>query len=626
MEPPLANGPGVERWFYYFKKGNYMESDKIYKVRHSLAHILAAVVQNKYPEAQFGVGPVIRNGFYYDILLNEPLKLDNLKALEKDMQVMIADGIEFVKEDWPIDDAINYFEAQKQKYKVELLKDLKQKGTTSVADIGDNDLVESGDKITSVTMYKTGDFVDLCKGPHVRNTSEIKNIGFKLTNIAGAYWRGNENNDQLQRVYGVAFTTESELSKYLSMLEEAEKRDHRKLGKELDLFTFSDLVGPGLPMYTPRGTVIIEELVSVLKELGAKYDMQQVSIPHLAKIDLYNTSGHAEKFADELFMVKSHYKQEFVLKPVNCPHHTQIYASKPRSYRDLPIRYVEQTMQYRDEKPGELGGLQRTRGFTVDDGHTFCTVDQIKQEAEMIIEIISGFYTSLGLWGDHWVSLSVRDPKTPEKYIGDDADWEKSEAMLEEINKEKSLNAKRMVGEAALYGPKLDFMFKDALGRETQLATLQIDFATPKRFGLVYTDNEGNEINPVMIHRAIFGSFERFIMILIEHFAGAFPLWLAPEQVRVIPVSDKFTDYTHKVANLLKQSGIRIGVDTSSESLGKRIRNAEVMKVPYVLVVGEKEVTSNTVAVRKYQEGDLGSSSVDDLLTTVQQNIKNRSI
>lgn len=626
MEPPLANGPGVERWFYYFKKGNYMESDKIYKVRHSLAHILAAVVQNKYPEAQFGVGPVISNGFYYDILLNEPLKLDNLKALEKDMQVMIADGIEFVKEDWPIDDAINYFEAQKQKYKVELLKDLKQKGTTSVADIGDNDLVESGDKITSVTMYKTGDFVDLCKGPHVRNTSEIKNIGFKLTNIAGAYWRGNENNDQLQRVYGVAFTTESELSKYLSMLEEAEKRDHRKLGKELDLFTFSDLVGPGLPMYTPRGTVIIEELVSVLKELGAKYDMQQVSIPHLAKIDLYNTSGHAEKFADELFMVKSHYKQEFVLKPVNCPHHTQIYASKPRSYRDLPIRYVEQTMQYRDEKPGELGGLQRTRGFTVDDGHTFCTVDQIKQEAEMIIEIISGFYTSLGLWGDHWVSLSVRDPKTPEKYIGDDADWEKSEAMLEEINKEKSLNAKRMVGEAALYGPKLDFMFKDALGRETQLATLQIDFATPKRFGLVYTDNEGNEINPVMIHRAIFGSFERFIMILIEHFAGAFPLWLAPEQVRVIPVSDKFTDYTHKVANLLKQSGIRIGVDTSSESLGKRIRNAEVMKVPYVLVVGEKEVTSNTVAVRKYQEGDLGSSSVDDLLTTVQQNIKNRSI
>ena len=626
MEPPLDNGPGIERWFYYFKKGNHMESDKIYKVRHSLAHILAAVVQNKYPEAQFGVGPVINDGFYYDILLKEPLKLDSLKALEKDMQQMIADSIEFVKEDWPIDDAISYFEAQKQKYKVELLKDLKQKGTTSVTDTGDNDLVESGDKITSVTVYKTGDFVDLCKGPHVKNTSEIKNIGFKLTRIAGAYWRGNENNDQLQRVYGVAFTTESELSKYLSMLEEAEKRDHRKLGKELDLFTFSDLVGPGLPMYTPRGTVIIEELVSVLKELGAKYGMQKVSIPHLAKIDLYNTSGHAEKFADELFMVKSHYKQEFVLKPVNCPHHTQIYASKPRSYRDLPIRYVEQTMQYRDEKPGELGGLQRTRGFTVDDGHTFCTVDQIKQEAEMIIEIISGFYTSLGLWGDHWVSLSVRDPKTLDKYIGEDSDWEKSEAMLEQVNKKKDLNAKRMVGEAALYGPKLDFMFKDALGRETQLATLQIDFATPKRFGLVYTDNEGNEINPVMIHRAIFGSFERFIMILIEHFAGAFPLWLSPEQVRVIPVSDKFTDYAHKIASRFKQSGVRIEIDASSESLGKRIRNAEMLKIPYILVVGEKEVASNTVAVRKYQEGDLGSSNVDDLLTTLQQNIKNRSI
>ena len=626
MEPPLANGPGIEWWFYYFKKGNYMESDKIYEIRHSLAHIFAAVVQNKYPEAQFGVGPVINDGFYYDILLKEPLKLENLKTLEKDMQQMIADKLEFVKEDWPIDEAISYFKAQKQKYKVELLEDLKEKGTTSVSDTGDNDLVESGDVITSVTIYKTSNFVDLCRGPHVKNTSEIENIGFKLTRIAGAYWRGNEMNDQLQRVYGVAFTTESKLSKYLSMLEEAEKRDHRKLGKELDLFTFSDLVGPGLPMYTPRGTVLIEELTSVLKDLGSKYDMQQVSIPHLAKIDLYNTSGHAEKFADELFMVQSHYKQEFVLKPVNCPHHTQIYASRPRSYRDLPIRYVEQTMQYRDEKPGELGGLQRTRGFTVDDGHTFCTVDQIKQEAEMIIEIISGFYTSLGLWGDHWVSLSVRDPKTPEKYIGDDVDWEKSEAMLEQVDKEKGLNAKRMVGEAALYGPKLDFMFKDALGRETQLATLQIDFATPKRFELVYTDNEGNEINPVMIHRAIFGSFERFIMILIEHFAGAFPLWLAPEQARVIPVSDKSKDYASKVAAKLKQSGVRVEVDSSSESLGKRIRNAEVMKIPYVLVVGEKEASSETVAVRKYQEGDLGKSNVDDLLTTLLDNIKNRSI
>ena len=603
-----------------------MEHDDMHKIRHSLTHILAAVMQNRRPEAQFGVGPVVEDGFYYDMLLNEPLKLEELEAIDKDMQKMIAGNLEFVKEQWPIDKAIDYFKSNNQKYKVELLNDLKQNGTTSVIDTGDSDLVGGSGKVTDVTVYSTGEFTDLCKGPHVSNTSELANIGFKLTKIAGAYWRGKEENDQLQRIYGVAFTTESELSKFLRMLEEAEKRDHRKLGKELDLFTFSDLVGPGLPMYTPRGTVLIEELKLVLKELSSKYDMQQVSIPHLAKIDLYNTSGHAEKFEDELFMVQSHYKQEFVLKPVNCPHHTQIYASRPRSYRDLPIRYVEQTMQYRDEKPGELGGLQRTRGFTVDDGHTFCTLDQIEQEVEMIIEIISGFYQSLGLWGDHWVSLSVRDSKTPEKYIGDDKDWERSESILDKVSKNKGLNAKRMDGEAALYGPKLDFMFKDALGRETQLATVQLDFATPKRFGLVYTDQEGNEINPIMIHRAIFGSFERFIMILIEHFAGAFPLWLAPEQVRVLPVSEKFIDYANNIFRDLKEKNVRISVDDSNESLGKRIRNAEVMKIPYILVVGEKEESSKTVAVRKYQEGDLGVINNDDFITTLLKDIKSRSL
>ncbi len=620
------SGTGHEMVVLLFKKGNIMEYDNMHKIRHSLAHILAAVMQNKHPEAKFGVGPVVGDGFYYDMLLNEPLKLEELKSIESDMRKIISSGIDFVREEWAIDDAIEYFNKKGQVYKVELLKDLKQKGTTSLKDAGDSDLVDGNGNIETVTVYKTGEFVDLCKGRHVSNTTELAKIGFKLTKIAGAYWRGNEANDQLQRIYGVAFTTESELSKFLSMLEEAEKRDHRKLGKELDLFTFSDLVGPGLPMYTPRGTVLIEELKAVLKDLGAKYDMQQVSIPHLAKIDLYNTSGHAEKFEDELFMVQSHYKQEFVLKPVNCPHHTQIYASRPRSYRDLPIRYVEQTMQYRDEKPGELGGLQRTRGFTVDDGHTFCTLEQIEQEVEMIIEIISGFYQSLGLWGNHWVSLSVRDSKTPDKYIGDDKDWGQSEFILDKVAKSKGLNAKRMDGEAALYGPKLDFMFKDALGRETQLATVQLDFATPKRFGLVYTDQEGNEINPIMIHRAIFGSFERFIMILIEHFAGAFPLWLAPEQVRILPVSEKFVDYAQEVGLKLKDSNIRAVTDDSSESLGKRIRNAEMMKVPYILVVGEKETSSKTVAVRKYQKGDIGSSTIDDFLTTLKEKIKNRSL
>lgn len=596
-------------------------------IRHSLAHVMAAVVQKLHPEAKFGVGPVIENGFYYDIAVEHPFTLEDLKKIQKEMKKLVGKKEEFIREEWPIGEAIKYFKAQDQDFKVELLNDLKTKGSTAVSDTGDNDLVnESADKVTTVSVYKTGDFVDLCRGPHVANTSDIPIDGFKLTKVSGAYWRGNEKNPQLQRIYGVAFESKTKLEEYQQMLIEAEKRDHRKLGKQLDLFTFSDLVGSGFPLYTPRGTVLIEELKALLKEMSSKYDMQQVSIPHVAKLELYQTSGHAEKFADELFHVKSHYNQDFVLKPVNCPHHTQIYASQPRSYRDLPIRYVEQTMQYRDEKPGEIGGLQRTRGFTVDDGHTFCTVDQIHDEAEMIADIIESFYSSLGLWGEHWVSLSLRDPKTPEKYIGDDKDWIQSEKMLSDLAQEKGLDAKPMEGEAALYGPKLDFMFKDALGRETQLATIQLDFATPKRFGLVYTDSEGNEQHPVMIHRAIFGSFERFIMILIEHFAGAFPLWLAPEQVRVIPVADRFAEYGLKVLSELKDAGLRVSMDDASDSLGKRIRNAELMKVPYVLIVGEKEVESNSVAVRRYGKGDLGTKTIDDITTTLTNSVENREI
>jgi len=596
-------------------------------IRHSLAHVMAAVVQKLHPEAKFGVGPVIENGFYYDIAVEHPFTLEDLKKIQKEMKKLVGKKEEFIREEWPIGEAIKYFKAQEQDFKVELLNDLKTRGSTAVSDTGDNDLVnESADKVTTVSVYKTGDFVDLCRGPHVANTSDIPIDGFKLTKVSGAYWRGNEKNPQLQRIYGVAFESKTKLEEYQQMLIEAEKRDHRKLGKQLDLFTFSDLVGSGFPLYTPRGTVLIEELKALLKEMSSKYDMQQVSIPHVAKLELYQTSGHAEKFADELFHVKSHYNQDFVLKPVNCPHHTQIYASQPRSYRDLPIRYVEQTMQYRDEKPGEIGGLQRTRGFTVDDGHTFCTVDQIHDEAEMIADIIESFYSSLGLWGEHWVSLSLRDPKTPEKYIGDDKDWIQSEKMLSDLAQEKGLDAKPMEGEAALYGPKLDFMFKDALGRETQLATIQLDFATPKRFGLVYTDSEGNEQHPVMIHRAIFGSFERFIMILIEHFAGAFPLWLAPEQVRVIPVADRFAEYGLKVLSELKDAGLRVSLDDASDSLGKRIRNAELMKVPFVLVVGEKEVESNSVAVRRYGKGDLGTRTIDDITTTLTNSVKNREI
>ena len=539
---------------------------------------------------------------------------------------MISQKIEFSKEDWPIDKAIEYFTAQKQDFKVELLKDLRDKGTTAVADSGDSDLVEPGSAVSEVTIYRTGDFVDLCRGPHVENTSEIDSKAFDLLKVSGAYWRGNEENPQMQRIYGVAFTTEAELVKYKEMLIEAEKRDHRKLGQELDLFVFSDMVGPGLPMYTPRGTEIMNQLKEALNEIGRDNDMQSVSVPHLAKLDLYKTSGHADKFEDELFRVQSHYKQEFILKPVNCPHHTQIYSSRPRSYKDLPIRYIEQTMQYRDEKPGQIGGLQRTRGFTVDDGHTFCTVDQIQKEADLIAEVIEKFYQNLGLWGDHWVSLSVRDPKTPEAYIGDPDDWQLAEEMLQKVSDDRGLGAKRMEGEAALYGPKLDFMFKDALGRETQLATIQLDFAMPKRFELSYTDKDGSDKSPVMIHRAILGSFERFMMILIEHFAGAFPLWLAPEQVRVLPISEKFADYADQIKDQLKQANIRVTMDDSNESLGKRIRNSELYKIPYTVIVGEKEQESDTLAVRKYSQGDLGSSNVEEFITTLVENIKNKSL
>ncbi len=602
-------------------------SEQLHKIRHSLAHVMASAVQKLKPEASFGVGPAIDNGFYYDFMVNENFTEAEMKDIEKEMRSIINQKLPFEREVWPIDKAIEYFESKNQAFKVELLKDLKDKGSTAIADAGDEDLAQiEGGGVSEVSIYKTGDFVDLCRGPHVDNTSEIAPDSFKLKRTSGVYWRGKEDNPQMQRVYGLAFETKDKLSQYLEMLVEAEKRDHRKLGQELDLFVFSDLVGSGLPMYTPRGAVIMNQLKEALNEIARDNDMETVSIPHLAKLDLYKISGHADKFEDELFRVQSHYKQEFILKPVNCPHHTQIYSSRPRSYKDLPIRYIEQTMQYRDEKPGQIGGLQRTRGFTVDDGHTFCTVDQIQKEADLIAEVIEKFYQNLGLWGDHWVSLSVRDPKTPEAYIGDPADWQMAEEMLQKVSDDRQLGAKRMEGEAALYGPKLDFMFKDALGRETQLATIQLDFAMPKRFELTYTDKDGSDKNPVMIHRAILGSFERFMMLLIEHFAGAFPLWLAPEQVRIIPVSDKFSEYAKSVHERLRKEGVRVKLDDDSESLGKRIRTAEKLKVPMIMVVGEKEQESSSVALRKHGEGDLGSKSLDEAVSMILEDISTRKV
>lgn len=578
------------------------DQDHLHAMRHSLAHIMATAVTKLWPEAKLGVGPVVDNGFYYDIDLGETkISEDDFKRIEEAMRKVINENQQFERFEKSIDEAIAWAKERNQPYKEELLNDLKRSGTTVAKDLDAAELgtIAEGDAaVANVSFYKNGEFVDLCRGPHVESTGKVG--AFKLMRIAGAYWRGKETNPQMQRLYGVAFETKEELHNYLQMLEEAKKRDHRKLGQELDLFTFSDLVGPGLPLYTPRGTVIIEELKQALKDISRRYDMLQVSIPHLAKIELYETSGHAQKFSEELFSVKSHYDQEFVLKPVNCPHHTQIYASRPRSYRELPLRYIEQTMQYRDEKPGQIGGLQRTRGFTVDDGHTFCRVDQIEQEASMLVEVIQDFYKSLGLWGEHWVSLSVRDSSSPDKYIGEPSDWDKAEAMLADMAEKYQLDAKRMEGEAALYGPKIDFMFKDSLGRETQLATIQLDFAMPKRFGLTYIDQDGSEKIPVMVHRAILGSFERFLMLLIEHTAGKFPIWLAPEQVRVITVNqeEKTVDFAAKINETAKEHGVRLTVDNSNESVGKKIRNAEIWKVPYSLVIGEKEIESGKVMPR----------------------------
>lgn len=586
------------------------ENDQLGAIRHSLAHLLAATVVKMYPGAQNAIGPAIKNGFYQDFELPKSISEDDLPKIEAAMRKKLKTWKGFEKREVSKEDALKEFAWNK--YKQELI----------------NEFAEEGKQLT---FYVSGDFVDLCKGGHVEDIKHIKPEAFKLSHTAGAYWRGDSKNKMLTRIYGLAFESKEALDAYVKDQEEAKQRDHRKLGQELDLFTFSDLVGSGLPLYTPRGTVIIEELKGALRQISKEYDNQLVSIPHLAKIDLYKTSGHADKFADELFHVKSHYDQEFVMKPVNCPHHIQIYASRPRSYRELPLRYIEQTMQYRDEKPGQIGGLQRTRGFTVDDGHTFCRVDQIEQEASTIVEIIRQFYSSLGLWDKKWVSLSVRQSGAQEKYLGDAADWDMAESMLEKVCKDQELDAKRMEGEAAIYGPKIDFMFQDALGRQTQLATIQLDFAMPKRFGITYTDDKGEAQTPVIVHRAILGSFERFMQLLIEHFAGKFPLWLSPEQVRLITVNQEpaTIEFAKKVAQKAKELDIRTYTDNDNESVGKKIRNAELMKVPYTVVIGEKEIESGKLVARVRNDIAVNEEhpavEVDHFLQTIANEIKTRA-
>ncbi len=588
-------------------------------MRHSMAHILAAAVQGLHSDAQFGVGPVVDNGFYYDIKLDKALGSDDLAGIEKEMKSIIAAKLDFVREEWPIDEAISYFESHNQPFKVELLRDLKEKGTTAIIDSGEKLIDDNVAKVTTVSVYKTGDFVDLCRGPHLNNTAEAG--AFKLTKLAGAYWRGKEENPQMQRLYGLAFATQQELGSHLEMLTEAEKRDHRKLGKELDLFVFSEKVGSGLPLFTPKGTILRELLNEYSQQLRLDLGFEKVWIPHVTKKELYETSGHWAKFGEELFLVKSQEtSDQLVLKPMNCPHHQQIYAARPRSYRDLPIRYLETTTVYRDEKSGELGGLSRVRAITQDDSHIFCTPDQIQDVLRELTAITKEFYSSLGM--KLRARLSKRDGS--DAYLGSAETWEQAEVTLRKVLEASGLEFYEAEGEAAFYGPKIDFMATDALGREHQLATPQLDFVQPERFGLSYIDRDGEAKTPVMIHFALLGSIERFLSVYIEHTAGAFPVWLSPEQVRVVPVSEKFNEYGSKVVQELKKSGLRVVLDDDNESLGKRIRSAEAMKVPYVLVVGEREQEAHQVAVRKRGEGDEGSKGVDEFCQQVTHEISTR--
>src|SRR3989344_5110631 len=548
--------------------------------RHSLAHLLAAAVLELYPDTRNTLGPAVENGFYYDFDFLTPISDKDLNKIENKMREISKSWNGFSHKEAIQEEADILFEDNP--YKLELIKEI----------------VSRGEKIT---LYTSGDFTDLCRGGHVEDFSEIAKDSWRLSHIAGAYWRGDEKNKMLTRIYGLAFNSGDDLVAYEKRMVEAKERDHRKLGKELDLFTFSDLVGSGLPLFTPRGQAMRESITDFLWSLSKKYGYQKVQIPHIAKLELYETSGHAEKFRDEFFYVDGAQSgQKFVMKPMNCPHHKQIYASKPRSYRDLPIRYNELTMQYRDEKPGQLLGLSRVRSISIDDAHIFCRPENIKQEVLNIVKIIEEFYSALNMWkkGEtFWVSLSVRDPKTPEKYLGKDENWQKAEKYLEEVSKEMGLDAVRMEGEAAFYGPKLDFKFKDALNREWQLATAQIDFVQPERFGLEYTDKDGSRQTPVKIGRAIAGSLERFMGILLEHYAGSFPFWLAPVQVRVLPVGENQLPYAKEVFEELKKSGIRAELDESNETLGKKVRAVKLEKIPYWIVVGEKEMKENKVTL-----------------------------
>ncbi|MHA7100792.1 threonine--tRNA ligase [Roseivirga pacifica] len=561
---------------------------------HSSAHLMAEALEALYPGIKLGIGPAIEHGYYYDIDFgDQEFDSADLERIENKMLELAREKNTYNRSEVSKSDAIAYFEEKGDEYKLELI-----------------DGLEDG----SITFYQQGAFTDLCRGPHIPHTGMIKAV--KLLNVAGAYWRGDEKRKQLTRIYGITFPKQKELKEYLHMLEEAKKRDHRKIGKELELFTFSEKVGMGLPLWLPKGAKLRERLESFMRKAQVKAGYEPVVTPHIGHKNLYVTSGHYEKYGEDSFQPINtpHEGEEFLLKPMNCPHHCEIYKSRPRSYKDLPVRLAEFGTVYRYEQSGELHGLTRVRGFTQDDAHIFCSQDQVKEEFKKVIDLVLYVFESLG-FADYTAQISLRDPENKQKYIGSDEAWNKAESAIIEAAAEKNLNTVTELGEAAFYGPKLDFMVKDALGRKWQLGTIQVDYNLPERFELEYTGSDNQKHRPVMLHRAPFGSLERFVAVLIEHCAGEFPLWLTPDQVAILPISEKYADYAQEVYSVLENNDITGFVDHRDEKIGRKIRDAEVKKIPIMLIVGEKEAEARAVAVRKHGEGDVGTFSIDEFIT-----------
>ena len=567
---------------------------------HSSAHLMAEATELLYPGIKFGIGPHIESGFYYDIDFGDTsISSEDFPKIEAKMLELAKENQTFIRSEVPKTEAIDYFTKKNDEYKLELLQDL-----------------EDG----QITFYKSGYFTDLCRGPHLPDTSQIKAV--KLLNTAGAYWRGDEKRKQLTRIYGITFPKQKELTEYLALLEEAKKRDHRKIGKEMELFTFSPRVGLGLPLWLPKGALLRERLEMFLKKVQKKAGYQQVICPHIGNVELYKISGHYQKYGESSFrpITTPVPGEEFFLKPMNCPHHCEIYSSKPRSYKDLPVRIAEFGTVYRYEQSGELHGLTRVRGFTQDDAHIFCTPEQVKDEFKGVIDIVMLIFKALD-FKDFVTQISFRDKENKEKYIGSDENWEKAEKAILEVAQERNLNYVIVPGEAAFYGPKMDFMVKDALGRKWQLGTIQVDYNLPERFELEYNGSDNQKHRPVMIHRAPFGSMERFVAVLIEHTAGKFPLWLTPDQAIILPISEKYQNYAEKVLQLLNNSDIRAQIDDRNEKAGKKIRDAELAKIPFMLVVGEREELEGTVSIRRHGQGDLGPKKLEEFIQLITDEV-----